>query len=171
MATITVPAYKTYPTFADPAYLIRQSVTLGAIKGNAATGKWVTHANMYVYGITTLIDVLGTSTYSSTKSSQSVQVTIIVNTDTTGTTVSLTTATWGPYAVGGPYVSTSTGTAFVGGVNYITLNTNTGAGGANYGGYYVPAGSEVVITLGTDATADIVTSIDYQLAPLAAVTA
>lgn len=169
MATITQPSWKTYPTWNDTAYNVRQSVTLGAVKGNAATQKWVTHANMYLYTLTTVMDSLGTSTYSSTKSSQSVQITVIVNTDTTGTTVSLTTATWGPYAVGGPNISTSTGTAFLGGVNRIPFNTNSGMGG--WGGYYVPQGSEVVITLGTDVTASIVTALDYQLANLAPVTA
>jgi hypothetical protein len=167
MTTPVAPNYKTYPTALDPAYNQRQSYQFGKITGNAATAKFVTLANSYLYSCLTLVDTLGTSTFSSTLSANTLQLTVVVNTSTTGTTVALTTATWGPYAIGGPVVSTSTGTAVIGGVNYIAFNTNTGA--AALGGYYVPAGSEVIATLGTDATAVIVAGIDFQYAPLAPV--
>lgn len=169
MATPVTPSFKTFPTYGDPNYTTRDSNNLGSIKGNVATSKFATYCNVYLYGCTTIVDTLGTSTFSSTLSCNTLQLTVVVNTNTTGTAVGLTTATWGPYAIGGYGPSTSTGTAVVGGVNYIAFNTNTGLAGQ--GGYYVPAGSEVIATLGTDATAVIVACIDFQQAPLAAVIA
>jgi hypothetical protein len=166
VATPVVPSFATRPTYSDPVYLQRQSNNLGAIKGNAATSKFVTLANTFLYGVTTYVDVLGTSTFSSTLSCNTLQMTVLVNTSTSLSTPVLTTTTWGPYAIGGPGVSTSTGTAVLGAVNYIAFNTNTGISGQ--GGYYVPVGSEVVVTLGADATASIVAAIDFQYAPLAA---
>lgn len=169
MATPVTPSFKTYPTYADPNYTTRDSNSLGSISGNAATAKFVTYCNMFLYGVTTLVDTLGTSTFSSTLSCNSLQMTVIVNTGTSLSSPSLATSTWGPYAIGGPGTSTSTGTAVLGGVNYIAFNTNTGTAGL--GGYYVPAGSEVVLTLGSDATAKIVATVDFQQAPLAPVIA
>ena len=168
MATPVIPSFKTFPTYGDPNYTTRDSNSLGQMTGNAAVSKFVTYCNVYLFGCTTIVDTLGTSTFSSTLSCNTLQLTVVVNTSTTAT-VALATSTWGPYAIGGPVVSTSTGTAVVGGVNYIAFNTNTGMAGQ--GGYYVPAGSEVIATLGADATAKIVAVVDFQQAPLAAVIA
>src|SRR5208337_4657811 len=162
MAYISNADQITKPTYSDPSYTTRQSVSLGKIgPGAASVAKYVTFANMYVYTLTTLIDVLGTSTFSSTLSGNTVTITIIVNTNTTGTAVGLTTSTLGPYPIGGPSIGTSTGTAVLGGVNFIPLNT--AAGVAGQGGYYVPGGSEIVVTMGTDATNVTYMALDYQL--------
>jgi hypothetical protein len=87
---------------------------------------------------------------------------IVSNTSTTST-VSLATQTYGPYNCGG-----NQSPAQAGGFNVNVLNTNTGSTG--YGGIYVPQGSELYFQSGTDATAKIVATYDYQLAPLAPVT-
>lgn len=170
MAFQTNASQATKSSYTDPSYATRQSVSLGKIgPGAASVAKFVTFANMYVYTLTTWIDVLGTSTFSSTLSGNTAQITVIVNTSTTGTSVALATTTLGPYPIGGPSIGTSTGTAVLGGVNYIPLNTSTGTSG--FGGYYVPQGSEVVVTLGADATNVTYATLDYQLAPLAPLSA
>lgn len=169
MATPVISAQKTFPVYDHPSYTTRQSLQFGKVSGNAATAKMVAYANMWLYSVSTFVDTAGTSTFSSTISAQTLQLTVIINTNTTGTAIGLTTTTWGPYALGGPNVSTSTGTGIAGGFVQFALNTSTGVGGA--GGYYVPAGSEIIATLGADATAVLIPAIDYQLAPLAPVPA
>jgi hypothetical protein len=167
MATFTTASQKTFPVYDHPSYTTRQSLQFGKVTGNAATAKLVAYAAMQAFSVSVFVDTAGTSTFSSTISAQTLQLTIITNTNTTGTAVGLATATWGPYSIGGPLVSTSTGTGVAGGFVQFPLNTSTGSGG--YGGYYVPAGSEFNITLGADATAVLVPAIDYQLFPLTAV--
>jgi hypothetical protein len=169
MATPTLTTYKTFPVFDHPSYTTRQSLQFGKVTGNAATAKLVAFANMWLYSVSTFVDTAGTSTFSSTISAQTLQLTVVTNTNTTGTAVGLTTSTWGPYAMGGPNVSTSTGTGIAGGFVQFALNTTTGTPG--YGGYYIPAGSELTITLGADATAVLVPAIDYQIANLSPVAA
>lgn len=169
MATPVIAAQKTFPVYDHPSYVTRQSLQFGKVTGNAATAKMVAYSNMYLYSCSVFVDTAGTSTYSSTISAQSFQLTVISNTNTTGTAIGLATTTWGPYAMGGLQISTSTGTGVAGGFVQFALNTSTGTGG--YGGWYVPAGSEINITLGTDATAVLIPSIDYNLAPLAPVAA
>lgn len=136
-------------------YLTRQSINLGSLHGASATLKYLTYAKMALFNINTFIDTLGTSTYSSTLSGQTVQLTVIQNTNTSGTAVTLTTSTFGPFAVGGPVLSTTTGTAVVGGYNQLAISGT--------GGFVVPGGAECVITGGTDATSTTIVTIDYQL--------
>jgi hypothetical protein len=169
MATPVIAAQKTFPVYDHPSYTTRQSLQFGKVTGNAATAKLVAYSNMWLYSCSVFVDTAGTSTFSSTISAQTLQLTVIVNTNTTGTAIGLTTTTWGPYAMGGLPISTSTGTGIAGGFVQFALNTTTGVAGS--GGYYVPAGSEMTVTLGADATAVLVPAIDYQLAPLAPVPA
>jgi hypothetical protein len=169
MATPVIAAQKTFPAVDHPSYTARQSLQFGKVTGNAATAKLVAYSNMWLYSCSVFVDTAGTSTFSSTISAQTLQLTVITNTNTTGTAIGLATTTWGPYAMGGLNLSTSTGTGIAGGFVQFALNTTTGTGG--YGGWYVPAGSEINITLGADATAVLVPSIDYNLAPYAPVPA
>jgi hypothetical protein len=169
MAAFTISNQKTFPVYDHPSYTSRQSLQFGKVTGNAATAKLVAYAAMVAYSVSVFVDTAGTSTFSSTISAQTLQLTVITNTNTTGTAVNLTTATWGPYAIGGPLVSTSTGTGVAGGFVQFSLNTQTGSGAI--GGYYIPAGSEFNVLLGADATAVLVPAIDYNLAPLAGVPA
>jgi hypothetical protein len=169
MAVPVIAAQKTFPVYDHPSYTARQSLQAGKVTGNAATAKLNVYANMWLFACSVFVDTAGTSTFSSTISAQTLQLTVISNTNTTGTAIGLATATWGPYAMGGLNLSTSTGTGIAGGFVQFALNTNTGVAGA--GGYFVPAGSEINITLGADATAVLVPAIDYQLAPAAPVPA
>jgi hypothetical protein len=156
-------AQKSFPTYSDPNYTTRSSVESAIMSGNAATFKWVTYAAQYAFSVSALLDTIGTSTYSATTSCQTVSLYIVSNTSTTST-VSLATQTYGPYNCGG-----NQSPAQAGGFNVNVLNTNTGVG--QYGGVYIPQGSEVYFQLGTDATAKVVATMDYQMAPLAPVTA
>ena len=154
---------KTFPTYDDPNYTTRASVESAIMSGNAATFKWVSYCNQFAYSVTALLDTIGTSTYSSTTSAQTVSLYVVTNTSTSST-VALITSTYGPWNVGG------TGSpAQAGGVNVNLINTNTGA--ASIGGVFVPAYSELYFQLGTDATAKVVATYDYQMAPLAPVQA
>jgi hypothetical protein len=162
------------PTYNDPSYTTRDSFSTTIISGASTNQKFVTYANSYLYSCTALLDTIGTSTYTAangtvtaaggtaTTSSQSVAVYIVTNTSTT-TTAALATATYGPYVPGGSVSPAQAGLA-----NVFVLNTNTSSAG--YGGVYVPAGSEVYVQVGTDATAKVAATIDYQIAPLAAFT-
>jgi hypothetical protein len=154
---------KSFPTYNDPNYIVRDSYDSGLLSGATQVAKYVAHANLYLYGLSTYLDTIGTSTYSSTTSAQTVSVYVVSNTSTT-TTVALTTATYGPYVAGGQGA-----VAQAGGGNIFSLNTNTGAAGV--GGVYVPALSEIYFQSGTDATAKVTARLDYQIAPLAAFTA
>jgi len=156
-------SHKTFPTYNDPNYTVRDSICTGILTGSTATFKWVAYANQYVYSVTTYLDTIGTSTYSSTTSAQTVSLYVLTNTSTTST-VGLTTTTYGPWVAGG------TGSpAQAGGSNVNVLNTTTGTGG--FGGVYVPKWSELYVQLGTDATAKVTAAVDYQLSPLTSVTA
>lgn len=146
----------TFPTYGDPNYKIRRSVESAAMHGAAATFKWVAYANQQAFSVTTFLDTIGTSTYTSTTSAQTVSLYVVTDTSTTST-VGLTTTTYGPWVAGG------TGSpAQAGGWNVNVLSTAMG-------GVLIPAYSEVYFQLGTDATATVVASLDYHLAPLAAV--
>lgn len=154
---------KTFPTYSDANYTTRASIESGILSGSTATFKFVAYAAYQAYGVTTYLDTIGTSTYSSTTSAQTVSLYVVTNTSTTST-VGLTTTTYGPYITGG------TGSpAQAGGANVYPLNTNTGVGGL--GGVYIAPYSEIYFQSGTDATAKVTATLDYQIAPLAAVTA
>jgi hypothetical protein len=159
-------AYTTKPTFGDSSYTTRQSFNLGAITGASATAKWVAHAAVYLFGANALLDTIGTSTYAGTKSSQQVSYYAVVNTNTTGTAVTLATTTWGAASLG----ALGTGTTALAGVVLVTpLNTSTGA--ASIGGFPLPQGAEFYCQVGTDATAVAVVNVDYQIQPGAQVVA
>jgi len=156
-------AQKTFPTYDDPNYTTRNTVESGVMTGAAATYKWVAFAAQFGFSVTAYMDTIGTSTYTGTTSAQTVSLYVVTNTSTS-TTVALVTATYGPYIAG------SGGTvAQAGSYSVNVLNTSTGTGG--FGGVYVPAGSELYFQLGTDATAKVTATYDYQLAPLTPVTA
>lgn len=146
----------------DPSYLARYAKDFGAgVAAGAAgvTSKWLTHAAVQLYSLTTYQTVLGTSTYTvggtATVSGQQLSVIIVTNTNT-GSGVSLATTTIGPFYAGG-----TGGTAAVGGDNQFALNTTAGV--ANQGGVPVPAQSVVYVVSGTDATAVNLCAIDYSI--------
>ena len=169
-------AQKVFPTYSDPNYTTRDSYNSGLLSGSTAVAKFVSYANSYLYSVTALLDTIGTSTYTAnvggtvtaaggtaTTSSQTVSVYVVTNTSTT-TTAALATSTFGPYVPGGSVSPAQAGLA-----NAFPLNTNTGT--AQYGGVYVPAYSEIYFQSGTDATAKVTATLDFQNAPLASFTA
>lgn len=165
------------PTFSDPAYGVRLSINANVAAGAAAQGapKFAAHAALLLFSLTGFLVNAGTSTYTNTVTgvgtatinAHQLSVIVITNTATTGQ-VATTTATYGPFLIGGTFASGGTGTAAAGGWNQFALNTATGTTG--YGGIPVPQGSEVYVVSGTDATASSAVTIDYQLAPLAGLT-
>ena len=85
-------------------------------------------------------------------------------------TIALATQTYGPFIQGGNFPNTGgTQTNQVGAYGSFQLNTNTGTAGL--GGIAVNAGDQLYIVSGTDATGVCNVAIDYQIQPLAAVTA
>lgn len=143
----------------QPTYKTRQQMQLGALAAGSAgvTGKFVAFAAMQLYSLSTYVQTLGTSTYSGTKSGQQVNVITVVNTSTTGTSVALSTTTYGPFLAGGQGLAT----AAIGGYNQFQINTATDTTG--FGGVPIPAGSLVYCVSGTDATAVTVCAIDFKV--------
>ena len=155
----------------DASYRARMVKDFGSgVAAGAAgtTSKWLTHAALLLYSLNAYTTVLGTSTYSAngtaTISGQQLNVIVVSNTNTTGTALSLSTTTIGPFLAGGQGLVT----AAVGGYNQWSLNTSTGSAG--FGGIPVPQGSIVYVVSGTDATATTLCAIDYQIAGLAPLT-
>jgi hypothetical protein len=147
----------------DPTYLARQDANLGAVAAGSGgvTSKFVAFAAIQLFSLTTYLATLGTSTYTAngtaTASGQQLSVITVVNTSTTGTSVAMSTTTYGPFITGGQGLST----AAVGGSNQFVLNTNTGTGG--YGGIPLPQGALVYCVSGTDTSAVTVCTLDYQV--------
>lgn len=163
------------PTFQDPSYQTRQSfnTVLNAGSGQTSTVKFVAHAALTIFSLSTFMATAGTSTYTNTVTGVG---TSIINADTAAVIVitnanafstssaSLSTATYGPFVVGGNFSSgNGTQTAQVGGLNQYAINTTTGTQG--YGGIPVSQGGYMYVVSGTDATATYVAEIDYQITP------
>lgn len=147
----------------DPSYVTRQAFQYGAIAAGSAgvTSKFVAHAALLLFSLNAYTQTLGTSTYTAggtaTTSGQQLNVIVIQNTNTTGTAVTLSTATYGPFLAGGQGLAT----AAVGGYNEFVLNTAAGTSG--YGGIPIPQGAQVYVVSGTDATAVNLCAISYQI--------
>jgi hypothetical protein len=162
-----------------PSYTTRQSFAYGPNAAGSAgvTSKFVTHAALLLFGLNYYVVTAGTSTYTFTQGGTSTvavaatqaSVIVITNTATPGATVALATTTYGPYTVAGNFLTSGTLTNQVGQNGQFQLNTNTGTAGI--GGVLVPAGSQVYVVNGTDATAVVDYTIDYQIQPLASVLA
>jgi hypothetical protein len=154
----------------SPSYVARQAYPFGnlAAGSGGVTTKFAAHAALLLFSLSTVTQVLGTSTYTTggtgTGSGQQVYVVVVTNTSTTGTSVALGTTSYGPYVAGG----TGLATAAVGGYTQFQLNTSTGTAGQ--GGVPVPAGSLVYCISGTDATAVTNCVVDYQVASFAPLT-
>jgi hypothetical protein len=172
------------------AFLSQNTAGSGSV-----SGKFFAFAALQVYGVTFSTITPGTSTYTvaGTATSPATQLSAIyiTNTNTTGTAVTLGTTTVGPFTVGGP---STTGTnvsvgGFGGGViggnqGPYALNTlggtNTaqiwglttqtagypGNAGNGFGGLPMNQGDQLYFVMGTDATAVIVPTIQYTLAPV-----
>ncbi len=169
-------AQKTFPVYDHPAYSVRATFNSVMTAGSAGvSAKFTAHASLILFGLNTQLITAGTSTYTNTVTGvgtatingQQLSLIRITNTATFGATIGLSTTTIGPFLAGGNFASGGTGTAQVGGYNQFALNTTA----PGLGGVLINQGDQIFIVSGTDATAVNLVSIDYQLAPLAAVVA
>lgn len=161
-----------------PAYLTRASwngiMTAGS---GGVSNKFVAHAALLLFSLNVQATVAGTSTYTTTiNGTTTVNVATtqlslirITNTAAAGATIALSTSTIGPFTMGGGFVTTGTQTNQIGAYAQFPLNTT--AGTAGFGGLAINEGDQIFVVNGTDATAVELVSIDYQIQPLASVTA
>lgn len=163
----------------NAAYLSRHKYTSIMTAGSGGvSGKFLAHANLQVYGINYYTTVAGTSTYtgalfgqpaSATLAVASTQINLIriTNTAAVGATIALSTSTVGPFTVGGVFNGAgNTATNQVGAAVYFPVNTSSLTGGLA-----VNVGDQLFIVNGTDATAVGLVDIEYQIQPLASITA
>lgn len=169
-----------------PSYTARQAIWSSQLTGAAGvTDKFAVFANMLLFSITTNTVTAGTSTYTGgltggpTTVNPTTGVAVaatqlslirITNTASAGATVALSTTTTGPFTVGGSFLGAGgTATNQVGATNQFPLNTS--AGTAAFGGIQINQGDQIYVVNGTDATSNVAVTIDYQILPLASVTA
>ena len=165
------------------------------------TSKFSAHAQLLIYGLTSTTMIAGTSTSTATfppqppstattqvqANGQILSLLRVANTVTAaGTAPSLTTTTYGPFVTGSLFAN-GTFTAAIGNTNQYAINslqivgppasgtatttTLPNAGLSNQGGILVNQGDVLFVVSGTDATATTSVTLDYQIQPLASVTA
>lgn len=170
-----------------PSYTARVGSFQGVLAAGAAglTQKFTIFANMLLFGLTSFTTTAGTSTYTGgltggpttvnpttgvAVAADQLNLIRITNTASAGATVALSTTTVGPFTVGGSFLGAGgTATNQAGGSNQFALNTT--AGTAGLGGLQVNQGDQIWVVRGTDTTAVESVTIDYQILPLASVTA
>lgn len=159
-----------------PSYTTRQSYQSIMTAGSAGvSAKFQAFAALTLFSLNAYTTVAGTSTYTQTVGGVTTVVVAatqlslirITNTATPGATIALSTSTYGPFTVGGQFITSGTITNQVGAYTQYQLNTNTGTGG--YGGIQLNQGDQFYVVNGTDATAVELVAIDYQITPLAGV--
>lgn len=167
-----------HPSYTARAGQFSSIMTAGS---GGVSAKFTAYANMLLFGLTYYTTVVGTSTYSTgltnnlqgaTKAVASTQVSVIriTNTAAAGATAALSTSTYGPFTVGGNFVTSGTATNQVGAFESFQI-AGQGTATNSSGGVAINAGDQIYVVNGTDATAVGLVSIDYAVAPLASVTA
>jgi len=179
----------------QPSYVTRQAFALGTSGAGASStfGRFVAHANLQIYGLTADIIAAGTSTTTFTNAAppataasqvmvngQSVTMYRVFNTAAAGTAPALSTTTVGPFLMAQLFANgTLTGAAGLGVQAAVNSGLIVSAAGttlpnpglSNQGGFGVNLGDLVYFITGTDATANSIFTVDYQIQPGAAVTA
>src|SRR5450631_1613788 len=171
-----------HPTYTARVSGFRSIMTAGSA---GVSGKFVAFANLLLYSLNTYSTIVGTSTYTGgllggpsgvnattgvAVASTQLNLIRITNTAAAGATIALSTTTVGPFTVGGAFLGAGgTATNQVGAYNSFALNTTAGTGGL--GGLAINQGDQIYVVNGTDGTAVELVDIDYQVLPLAAVTA
>jgi hypothetical protein len=156
---------------AQDAASVARGVWEGGLIAAGSAGqstKFVAHAAMLLFSLNVYTNVAGTSTYTYTVNgtttvgvaAQQVSVIRVYNTASAGSSVSLATATLGPFVLGGQFVTSGTLTNQVGAYSQFALNTNSGTSG--YGGIPINAGDYCYVVTGTDATGTETVAIDWQ---------
>ena len=167
----------------QPTYTARTSTFNSIMTASSAgtSAKFVAFANLLLFSLTTYSTIVGTSTYTTglvggpagagtAVAATQLSLIRITNTAAAGATIGLSTTTIGPFTVAGVFLGAGgTATNQVGAFNVFALNTATGTAG--FGGVAINAGDQIYVVNGTDATAVELVTLDYQVQPLAAVTA
>jgi hypothetical protein len=157
-----------------PSYTTRQCLaqSIMAAGSGGVCEKFTAHAAMILFGLNAITVTAGTSTYTYTQggtatvavAATQLSVIRITNTASAGASIALSTTTYGPYTIGGQFVTAGTLTNQVGAYSQFQLNTNTGTAGA--GGVPINQGDQIYVVNGTDLSAVETVSIDYQIAPI-----
>jgi hypothetical protein len=170
----------------NPSYVTRQSGfnTIMTAGSGGVSSKFVAFANLLLFSLTTFTITAGSSTYTNGLTGGPVGVGTagpavaatqlsmirITNTASAGATVALSTSTIGPFTIAGDFLGAGgTATNQIGASNQFSLNTATGTAGLN--GLAINAGDQFYFVNGTDASAVELIAVDYQIQPLANVTA
>jgi hypothetical protein len=168
----------------SPIYLARLSHQFPALTAGSAavSGKFIAFTNLQVMSVTANLTTSGgTSTYTAWNGTgtctaigaQTFAVIRLYNTAAAGATPSLSTATYGPFALSvynGTQTATQTNSTLTGLSCNVALS-GTGAGAAAAaGGFAVNQGDALWIVQGTEATATAAYALEFSVAKLANVT-
>ena len=163
----------------------------------STSGKFFAWAALQVYGVTFMTVTAGTSTYTvagtATNPATQVSAIYISNTNTTGTAVTQSTNTIGPFTIGGtstaganvsvggtsggiaggyqgPYALNTLGgtntTEVWGSATYSSASGYPGAPGIGFGGLPMNPGDQLYFVNGTDATAIFIPVLQYGVQPV-----
>jgi hypothetical protein len=165
------------------SYLARGTWNATIAAGSGSTLKFVAHANLQLMAVTATLATAGTSTYTKTQyynngsntltvhvANNQYTVTRITNTAASGAAASFSTTTqaqFSPDIYSTVNAGTSTGVAG----SWYTQALNSSTGTAGLYGVTVLQGDTITITAGTDATAVAHFVVDWQVQPLANLTA
>jgi hypothetical protein len=165
------------------SYLARGTWNATIAAGSGSTLKFVAHANLQLMSVTATLSVVGTSAWTKTQyynngsntltshsANNQYTVTRVTNTAASGAAASFSTTTLAQFSPDiYSTVNSGTSTGVVGSWFTQALNSSTGTAGLY--GTAINAGDVITITAGTDATAAAVLSVDWQVQPLANLTA
>lgn len=165
-------------SYDHPSYTARQAAfqSIMAAGSGGVSAKFVAHANLLLFALHALVTVAATATATQTYNgtatvhinSQALNLIRVTNTAGTGVAPALATSTVGPLYADILYAN-GTYTGGTGCYASLALNTNTGSAGL--GGLAINEGDQIYVVSGTDTAAVALISIDYQILPLANVTA
>lgn len=165
-----------------PSYTTRQAAFFVRPSGAAGvSAKYVAHANLLAYAATICVTAVGNATSSYTFTgvngsatvaalSDQISLYVVQNTSVGTASVSLSTATYGPWVVTGQFLSSGTYTNQIGQTQQLQLQ-GTASGTAGLGGVLIPEGALFYFQGGTDVTAVESITLDYNIQPLGAVAA
>lgn len=151
----------------DPNYTARNSIEFITAAGSGGvSAKYVAFTNMQAYSLMCNTVTAGTSTYTFTQGGTStvavkcdeVNLITIANTAAPGSTVALSTTTYGPFVPAGNFLTSGTLTNQAGAYTQLALSSAKG-------GITIPSGAYYYIVTGTDATSVYAITMDYQCQP------
>jgi len=165
------------------SYLVRGYWNATVAAGSGTTAKFVAHSALQLMSVTVGLTAAGTTTWTKTQyynngsntltvhaNNNQYTVTRVYNTASAGAAASFATATLAQFSPDiYSTVNSGTSTGVVGSWYTQALNSSTGTAGLY--GTAINAGDVITITAGTDASAAAVLVVDWQVQPLANLTA